>query len=143
MLLVNGAVLPTTELVSIIQDLQEGILLKSGDINIALKLDNYDHERPLEQILNKESVQQINSVELLDRPEDILRLNDIWIERDFQYGERGILGHIDEDIKIIGSPDRIHIGDGARVHAQSINTCLLYTSPSPRDRTRSRMPSSA
>ena len=25
----------------------------------------------------------------------------------------------------------------------SINSCLLYTSPSPRDRTRSRMPSSA
>ena len=24
-----------------------------------------------------------------------------------------------------------------------INSCLLYTSPSPRDRTRSRMPSSA
>ena len=26
---------------------------------------------------------------------------------------------------------------------QTIVTCLLYTSPSPRDRTRSRMPSSA
>ena len=26
---------------------------------------------------------------------------------------------------------------------EQINTCLLYTSPSPRDRTRSRMPSSA
>ena len=26
---------------------------------------------------------------------------------------------------------------------QDPNTCLLYTSPSPRDRTRSRMPSSA
>ena len=26
---------------------------------------------------------------------------------------------------------------------ESINSCLLYTSPSPRDRTRSRMPSSA
>ena len=26
---------------------------------------------------------------------------------------------------------------------QAVNTCLLYTSPSPRDRTRSRMPSSA
>ena len=25
----------------------------------------------------------------------------------------------------------------------SLHTCLLYTSPSPRDRTRSRMPSSA
>ena len=28
-------------------------------------------------------------------------------------------------------------------YAQSFNSCLLYTSPSPRDRTRSRMPSSA
>ena len=26
---------------------------------------------------------------------------------------------------------------------RNLNTCLLYTSPSPRDRTRSRMPSSA
>ena len=25
----------------------------------------------------------------------------------------------------------------------AVNSCLLYTSPSPRDRTRSRMPSSA
>ena len=25
----------------------------------------------------------------------------------------------------------------------TVSTCLLYTSPSPRDRTRSRMPSSA
>ena len=28
-------------------------------------------------------------------------------------------------------------------HKARIDTCLLYTSPSPRDRTRSRMPSSA
>ena len=27
--------------------------------------------------------------------------------------------------------------------AKVVRTCLLYTSPSPRDRTRSRMPSSA
>ena len=27
--------------------------------------------------------------------------------------------------------------------AKALNICLLYTSPSPRDRTRSRMPSSA
>ena len=37
----------------------------------------------------------------------------------------GLLG-----IKLDSSPDRV-------------NTCLLYTSPSPRDRTRYRMPSSA
>ena len=29
------------------------------------------------------------------------------------------------------------------VHAEVPKNCLLYTSPSPRDRTRSRMPSSA
>ena len=29
------------------------------------------------------------------------------------------------------------------IEADFCNTCLLYTSPSPRDRTRSRMPSSA
>ena len=28
-------------------------------------------------------------------------------------------------------------------HIKSLNTCLLYTSPSPRDATLSRMPSSA
>ena len=38
------------------------------------------------------------------------------------------------------------LGPGIRVNSVCpgmINTCLLYTSPSPRDRTRSRMPSSA
>ena len=32
---------------------------------------------------------------------------------------------------------------GLRGHGLQVETCLLYTSPSPRDRTRSRMPSSA
>ena len=30
-----------------------------------------------------------------------------------------------------------------RIYGQTVESCLLYTSPSPRDRTRSRMPSSA
>ena len=33
--------------------------------------------------------------------------------------------------------------EGQRRYVESLSTCLLYTSPSPRDRTRSRMPSSA
>ena len=40
---------------------------------------------------------------------------------------------------IVGNSDDIY--DFAILFAS--NTCLLYTSPSPRDRTRSRMPSSA
>ena len=34
-------------------------------------------------------------------------------------------------------------GDEAGIKTVTMNICLLYTSPSPRDRTRSRMPSSA
>ena len=36
-----------------------------------------------------------------------------------------------------------HDTDGAGEHPDRFKRCLLYTSPSPRDRTRSRMPSSA
>ena len=32
---------------------------------------------------------------------------------------------------------------GVPAHVEGVGACLLYTSPSPRDRTRSRMPSSA
>ena len=41
----------------------------------------------------------------------------------------------------VGSPGRREVGHGAL--AERALSCLLYTSPSPRDRTRSRMPSSA
>ena len=35
------------------------------------------------------------------------------------------------------------IGEGTDVVSKEMYTCLLYTSPSPRDRLKSRMPSSA
>jgi len=44
--------------------------------------------------------------------------------------------YIDE--KLIKKVQKLKSGDKV-----VIKTCLLYTSPSPRDRTRSRMPSSA
>ena len=67
-------------------------------------------------------------------------------------GERAIEMRLDDSLSTPGAegyelrvtPERIAI-----VAAQpaglfyGIQTCLLYTSPSPRDRTRSRMPSSA
>ena len=40
-------------------------------------------------------------------------------------------------------PFRDAVGSSANLGVGSKDTCLLYTSPSPRDRTRSRMPSSA
>ena len=40
-------------------------------------------------------------------------------------------------------PSHSFLGEESGLTEDSDNTCLLYTSPSPRDRTRSRMPSSA
>ena len=45
--------------------------------------------------------------------------------------------------KVICERDRLEITDGCIVEMRYNGICLLYTSPSPRDRTRSRMPSSA
>ena len=47
-----------------------------------------------------------------------------------------------EDLAIPGLLARVEAG-GVDEVVLAMNACLLYTSPSPRDRTRSRMPSSA
>ena len=62
--------------------------------------------------------------------------------------ELAIMRRIDElhlDYPFAGSRmlrDLLH-GEGIAIGRELVVTCLLYTSPSPRDRTRSRMPSSA
>ena len=64
----------------------------------------------------------------------------------------GDLGEQDEDgyLWFHGSTDDVITSSGYRIGPTEIedcllksDACLLYTSPSPRDRTRSRMPSSA
>jgi len=50
-------------------------------------------------------------------------------------------GFIEPLAEKIGAVNTLIISEGGKLSAY--NTCLLYTSPSPRDRTRSRMPSSA
>ena len=55
------------------------------------------------------------------------------------------LGYIaagDSGHEKMNSGQCVQIATGASI-PNGANTCLLYTSPSPRDRTRSRMPSSA
>ena len=44
-----------------------------------------------------------------------------------------------KELNIIASNQSLSLNE----LVEKIDTCLLYTSPSPRDRTRSRMPSSA
>ena len=49
---------------------------------------------------------------------------------------RKVLGRLREK-KVTANPAKTRLG------LKEVEYCLLYTSPSPRDRTRSRMPSSA
>ena len=63
-------------------------------------------------------------------------------------GPEEFLAAVDETIKYFNDGD-IVTGTVVKVDHDEVlldigyKTCLLYTSPSPRDRTRSRMPSSA
>ena len=45
--------------------------------------------------------------------------------------------------RVVGKPERMACERHLRDLLRQGTDCLLYTSPSPRDRTRSRMPSSA
>ena len=46
-------------------------------------------------------------------------------------------------LKDISTTNPISVGDDVIFEIEDQNTCLLYTSPSPRDKRQSRMPSSA
>ena len=60
----------------------------------------------------------------------------------------GIIVEFEDKLKYetrpeVGSSDSFSIDWWIELSEYAYNSCLLYTSPSPRDRTRSRMPSSA
>ena len=64
-----------------------------------------------------------------------------WIPEQQVHGERGLTPLLEP---ISGQRDRISVLVGLDHHnAKALGDCLLYTSPSPRDMRRSRMPSSA
>src|SRR5678810_963509 len=67
--------------------------------------------------------------------------NPIGIQRGIQKAVEAAVGHLDKIAKKV--KDKEEIKQVATVSANWDNTCLLYTSPSPRDRQKPRMPSSA
>ena len=76
----------------------------------------------------------------------------LFLAVDFQpFGEASILGETQTTISTIwhnlaeklNAKKQSRYADKIAAYDAFFNPCLLYTSPSPRDRTRSRMPSSA
>ena len=68
---------------------------------------------------------------------------DIWVRYQNQVGNECLFFCADDTH---GTPVMLkakELGIEAEDLVESVRNCLLYTSPSPRDRTRSRMPSSA
>ena len=85
---------------------------------------------------NNSIVQEIELIKLYDSIFSELGFNDLVFKINHRFILRGIADYIgiennlNEFISIIDKLDKI-------------GSCLLYTSPSPRDRQKSRMPSSA
>ena len=75
----------------------------------------------------------------------------ILVDKPFQVGDWITAGNTEGVVEDIGFrstrirtfPDTLVTIPNSKMADAEINNCLLYTSPSPRDRTRSRMPSSA
>ena len=67
------------------------------------------------------------------------------INGSFQYSEKGKVRNVLDAGKLerFENNDIWHVDEGFTLYIAGDKICLLYTSPSPRDRTRSRMPSSA
>ena len=122
---------------SLVIDLE---VINRSDAAVTLKtisLDNYNNELNTELVNNESSQTEINYVV---SSADLKESNPYWLQ------EKGSLGlYAIADKKMIGTPVNngpINVSVSLDINGSPM-TCLLYTSPSPRDRTRSRMPSSA
>ena len=81
-----------------------------------------NHLDPLSNLLNLETIQEIDNLDLPTMQKHHLR----------------ILAHCLQILKIINVDNSLEYQN-----KNLLRDCLLYTSPSPRDREKSRMPSSA
>ena len=86
-----------------------------------------------------------NDVDITEQP-DIIRSTLGYLPQDFGvYPRMSAMVLLDHIAVLKGITNKAERKEQVETLLQMVNlwTCLLYTSPSPRDRTRSRMPSSA
>ena len=132
--------------------------LSHGDIFVAIRGDRLDgHDYVSNAFENGAAVAivaadaKLNDINGVDETH-LLRVTDTQdaLERLGQAARNRMSGKV---IAVTGSVGKTTVKEGlglafsqigkTHISQASYNNCLLYTSPSPRDRTRSRMPSSA
>ena len=91
---------------------------------------NYD---PIDEALNTTS--DIVESKPIPKPE-VVKSKDVDIEKDYEYSRANLYSLIEKGQEAINGIMEV-AGEGGSP------SCLLYTSPSPRDLSTSRMPSSA
>ena len=114
-------------------------MLQESFIKIWKKSDSYDATKAklftwLFRITRNTAIDKLRSVKTKTGKEIQIDVSDV-----YNLGERGIMPEL-MDVK--ENLDKIESKYKIVLEALFFD-CLLYTSPSPRDRTRSRMPSSA
>src|SRR5665811_143019 len=96
---------------------------------------------------DEEGIIQMAIAALKEEVPELIVITDVCLCEYTSHGHCGIVkdGDVDNDmtLEMLAKTALSHAEAGADIIAPSDMICLLYTSPSPRDRTRSRMPSSA
>jgi len=120
-ILINGSVLPTTELLNKINSLQPGQILMRGDFEIAIRFETSDINTA-----NKSNYQKIDtSIDFfkIDNTWDIFQLNPQVIVDDFTLITKNRKSSIIPDTNfIIGDPDKIFFEEGAKAEYAFLNT---------------------
>ena len=106
------------------------IFIKIGEINKSaiknLEDSKLDETNSSLKKINELIENQIENIEVIDR-------------NDLSINIKGLI----ENITLSQERYASSFGKNQTIRSDSIKSCLLYTSPSPRDRQKSRMPSSA
>ena len=130
---------PSQDLMEISADLVGRVYSKWRDFQSALR-------RRLGRPLEKQEIQLLRKHSKFVPDHAVLHLTvyDGSIAQAIQFEEQAYLQRFRELLPELSlGAIRCKVGDLGRTSHDQRGLCLLYTSPSPRDRTRSRMPSSA